>query len=170
MWAYCAEHKSKCPRPTLCALLCKFQSLLLNTITCKDGNSVSRERLSLMKTVATPIAAPCQVPSMGLLLSHLRNQDLTLIEHLLVPGRAPGVMCYLVDFPPPHSAGTTALPLTREKWGAGREGNLLKAEAIASATFCTEVSVSGGLRGADPASCCHLNVPDSVQVASCGRR
>lgn len=76
-------------------------SYYLNTITCKDGNSVSRELLSLMETVVISIAALCQVLSTGLLLGHLYNQGLTFIEHLLVPGTARCYVCYLMDFPLP---------------------------------------------------------------------
>lgn len=89
------------------------------------------ENNSLMKTVATPIAALCQVPSTGLQLSHLRNQDLTFIEHPLVSGRVLGAM-YVISW---ISHYPTALPANREKWGAGKESNLLQAESVASATF-----------------------------------
>lgn len=119
---------------------CGNSSFLLNTITCKDGNSVPRELLSLMKTVVVPIAALCQVPSTCLLLSHLHNQDLTFIEHLLVPGTRL-VLCVLSHgFPTTPQCRYYTLP--SHPGGSGvQEGRAIcsrsvlhKAESIASAT------------------------------------
>lgn len=85
------------------------------------------------------------------------------------------MLCVLSHgFPTTHSGGTPSPLSPGKKWvQEGRaicsRSMLLKAQSIASATSAPP-SVSCLLRGADPASWCHLDIPDSVQVASCWRQ
>lgn len=114
---------------------------------------------------------------MGLVLSTIHTQELTLIEHLLVPGRVFSVIDIISwVFHPAHYASTEVLPFN--SGGSRRENNLVKVKLAGLGAYnlclvcmvCYFSGLTACPRGADPASYGHLNILDSVQVTSCCRQ
>lgn len=156
------------PGCTAHTLLWELQSLLLNILTCKDGIQCP-ENYSLRKAMVNTPATPYQVPSMDLLLSPLRDWELTLMSMCLYQaGRS--VLCMSHEF---HTLARTQVlqfsPLTQEQRGL-RQGKQFAQVWIHSLcpapTPGCQLPASGELT--QPLQSC--DHPDSVQAASCWRQ